>query len=59
MWEIMTLEEYAYIAEIAGVILVITSLAYLSIQVRQGTRATQAVSIQTASTLDQEFLLAI
>ncbi len=55
----MTLEQYSYIAEIVGVILVIASLIYLVVQVRQGTRATQAVSVQTASSLDQEFLLAI
>ncbi len=55
----MTLEQYSYIAEIVGVILVIASLVYLAIQVRQGTKATQAVSVQAASSLDQEFLLAI
>jgi hypothetical protein len=32
----MTLEEYAYLAEIIGVTIVVATLIYLSIQVRQG-----------------------
>ncbi len=32
----MALEQYAYLAEIIGVIVVVTTLIYLSVQVRQG-----------------------
>ena len=32
----MTLEQYAYLAEIIGVIIVVVTLVYLSLQVRQG-----------------------
>ncbi len=34
--ESMTLDEYAKLAEIIGVIVVITTLIYLSVQIRQG-----------------------
>ena len=32
----MTLEQYAYLAEIIGVIVVVATLLYLSVQIRQG-----------------------
>ena len=38
---------------------VIAGIAFLAVEIRDGTRATQAASIQTASALDQEFLLHI
>lgn len=47
------------IGEIVGALAVVMTLIYLAVQVRQSTNATQAVSIQTASSLDQEFLLAL
>jgi len=55
----MNWEAISAIGEIVGATAVVVTLIYLAVQVRQGTRATQAVSIQTASSLDQEFLLAI
>lgn len=47
------------VGEIVGALAVVMALIYLAVQVRQSTNATQAVSIQTASSLDQEFLLAL
>ena len=40
----MTLEQYAYLAEIVGVILVIASLVYVAQQVRQNTDAVRSQS---------------
>jgi hypothetical protein len=47
------------LAEIVGAIAVVVTLVYLAGQVRQATRATQAASFQTASALEQEFLLVL
>ncbi len=47
------------ISELVGALAVVMTLIYLAVQVRQSTNATQAISIQTASSLDQEFLLAL
>jgi len=47
------------IAEIVGSASVVVTLIYLAVQVRLGTKATQGASIQAASTLDQDFLLAV
>lgn len=33
----MTLEEWSYVSQIAGVVLVVITLIYLAVQVRQGT----------------------
>ncbi len=43
----MTLEEYAYLAEMLGVILIIASLVYVARQLRQNTDAQLATSRQT------------
>jgi hypothetical protein len=43
----MTLEQYAYLAEIIGVVLVIASLAYVALQLRQNTAAMRASNEMT------------
>lgn len=55
----MNWEAIGAIGEIIGAIAVVLTLIYLAVQVRQSTRMTQAISIQTASSLDQEFLLTL
>lgn len=47
------------VGEIVGAGAVIVTLLYLASQIQQATRATQAASVQTASALDQEFLLVL
>lgn len=44
----MTLEQYAAIAEIIGVVSVLVTLVFLTLQVRQNTRALKATTIQAA-----------
>ena len=48
----MTLEQGAYLAEILGVIVVIVTLIYLSVQVRQGTELLRSESRQALVTND-------
>jgi hypothetical protein len=55
----MKLEKTALIAEIVASFAVVLTLIYLAIQVREGTRATQAASFQVAASMDQEFLLTL
>lgn len=54
----MTLEEYAYLAEILGVIIVIVTLLYLSVQVRQGAVLLRSESRQALINNDRDVLLA-
>ncbi len=49
----MTLEEYAFLAEIVGVVLVIASLIYVAMQLRQNTDAIRAQSRQSLLTASQ------
>ncbi len=49
----MTLEQIAYLAEIIGVIVVIVTLIYLSMQVRQGAELLRSESRQAQVTNDQ------
>ncbi len=49
----MTLEQYAYIAEIIGVIVVVVTLIYLSVQVRQGAELLRSESRQAQVANDQ------
>ena len=42
----MTLEQYAYFAEIVGVIVIVLTFIFLAIQLHQGTRALKAASVQ-------------
>lgn len=48
----MTLEQWAYVAEIFGVVLIIASLVYLARQVRQNTDAQMAASRQATLAAD-------
>jgi len=50
----MTLEQYAYAAEIAGVIIIIVTLIYLAIQTKQNTLASQASVRQAVLEEDRE-----
>ena len=52
----MTLEQYAYIAEIIGVILIIASLVYVARQLRQNTDAQLATSRQATLESDLNML---
>ena len=52
----MTLEQYAYIAEIVGVIIIVITLIYLAVQVRQGSDALMATSRQATLDADLAFL---
>jgi hypothetical protein len=49
----MTLEQYAYLAEIIGVIVVVATLMYLAIQVRQGAELLRSESRQAQVSNDQ------
>ncbi len=49
----MTLEQYAYIADIAGVIVVAATLIYLAVQVHQGAQLLRSESRQAQVTNDQ------
>jgi hypothetical protein len=50
----MTLEQGAHLAEIIGVIVVVVTLIYLSVQVRQGTELLRSESRQAQVTNDQD-----
>jgi len=52
----MTLEQYAYLAEILGVIIIVVTLLYLSVQVRQGAHALLATSREATMTAELGFL---
>ncbi len=52
----MTLEQYAYLAEIIGVIIVVVTLLYLSVQVRQGARLMRSESRQALLNNQREVL---
>jgi len=54
----MTLEELAYLAEIIGVIIIVVTLLYLAIQVRQGAHLIRSESRQAAISNTREHLLA-
>lgn len=49
----MTLEQYAYLAEILGVIVIVVTLIYLSVQVRQGAELLRSESRQAQVANDQ------
>jgi hypothetical protein len=48
--DIVTLEQYAYLAQILAAVAVVASLVYLGLQVRQNTSAVRASSVDSAST---------
>ncbi len=53
----MTLEQYAAIAEITGVTIVVVTLLYLSVQVRQGAHLIRSESRQALMSHDRDVLL--
>ena len=53
----MNWDAISAIGDMVGATAVVVTLIYLAVQIREGTRATQGVSLQTAAALDQEFLL--
>ena len=55
----MNWEAISAVGEIVGAIAVVATLIYLAVQIRRGTKATQAASVQAAAALDHEFLLAL
>ncbi len=52
----MTLEQYGYLAEIIGVIIVVVTLLYLSVQVRQGAHLMRSESRQALTNNQREVL---
>ena len=48
----MTLEQYAFVAQIAGVIVVVVTLVYLAVQTKQSTDAIKANSRHILGALD-------
>ena len=54
----MTLEQYSYLAEIIGVIIVVVTLLYLSVQVRQGAHLMRSEARQALLNNDRDVLLA-
>ncbi len=55
----MNWEAISAVGEIVGAIAVVVTLMYLAVQIRRGTSATQAASVQAAAALDHEFLMAV
>jgi len=55
----MNWEAISAVGEAVGAIAVVVTLIYLAVQVRRGTSATQAASIQAAAATDHEFLLTL
>jgi len=55
----MNWEAINAVGEIVGATAVVATLIYVAVQVRHGTRETQAGSVQAAYALDHEFLLTI
>jgi squalene cyclase len=53
----MTLEQYANLAQIIGVVIVVITLIYLSVQVKQGANLLRTESRQTLLNNDREVLL--
>ncbi len=55
----MTLEQYAYVAEIVGVIVIVVTLLYLAIQTKQNTAAVRTQSAQAILQAVQSELAAL
>lgn len=55
----MNLEYVANIAEIVGVVLVVVTLVFLTLQIRQNTQALKATTMQAAMQSDMEFAATI
>ncbi len=52
----MALEQYAYLAEILGVIVIVTTLIYLSVQVRQGSALLRSEARQAQVSADLDII---
>jgi len=52
-------EAIGAVGEIVGATAVVVTLLYVAVQIRNGTRETQAMGVQAAASMDQEFLLTI
>ena len=52
----MALDQYANIAEIVGVIIVIVTLVFLTLQIRQNTKALRSTTIQSVMQSEMGFL---
>ncbi len=52
----MTLEQWAYVADIVGAVVIVASLVYVAMQVRQNTKAQFAASRQATLASDLELL---
>ena len=52
----MALDQYANIAEIVGVIIVIVTLVFLTLQIRQNTRAMRSTTIQSVMQSEMGFV---
>jgi len=52
----MSLEQWAYVAQIVGVVLLIASVAYVGVQVRQNTKAQHSASRQATLAAELEVL---
>lgn len=55
----MNWEAISAVGEIVGATAVVVTLIYLAVQIRHGTKATQAANIQAAAAMDQEALLVL
>ncbi len=55
----MNWEAISAVGELVGAIAVVATLIYLAVQIRRGTSATQAASVQAAAALDHEFLMTV
>ncbi len=51
----MALDQYANIAEIIGVVIVVVTLIFLSLQIRQGTKAIRSTTIQSVMQSEMAF----
>ena len=55
----MNWEAISAVGEIVGATAVVVTLLYVAVQIRNSTRETQAMGVQAAASMDQEFLLTI
>lgn len=51
----MALDQYANIAEIVGVVIVVVTLVFLTLQIRQGTKAIRSTTIQSVMQSEMAF----
>ena len=51
----MALDQYANIAEIVGLVIVVVTLKFLTLQIRQGTKAIRSTTIQSVMQSEMAF----